>query len=125
MRAPENAHILLWDGECAFCRRCVMWVVRRDEKKRIWAVPYQEAPSPPMSAALRKRAHKAVQLIAPDGRTLEAGRACVEVLSLLGWERAVRVLGSPPLIWPVEWGYRLVARTRRFWGRLPRPPAKR
>ncbi len=124
MRVPENAHILLWDGECALCRRCVMWVVSRDKKKRIWAVPYQEAPSPPLGDALRERAREAVQLVAPDGRTLEAGRACVEVLSLLGWGAAARILGRPPLIWPVEWGYRLVARTRRFWGRLPLPPAK-
>lgn len=119
---PENACVLLWDGECEFCRRCAAWVASKDEENLIFSVPYQEAPSPPMTPALRARAREAAQLIAPDGRRFEAGRACVETLSLLGWRRTARLLRKRPFLRLVETGYRSVARTRRFWARLLPPP---
>lgn len=124
VKIPENAWLLLLDGECGACRRCAAWVASKDRMKRIFPLSYQEAPSPPMTPELRARARRAAQLIAPDGERFEAGRACVETLSLLGWRRAARLLGRPPLLWCVEVGYWCAARTRRFWGRVPPRPRR-
>lgn len=109
--------LLLWDGACGFCRRCVVWALVRDREHKIRALPYQEAPSPPMTDALRARCERAVQLLYPDGTLRSAGRAVLDVLALLGWEKTARVLGAPPLVWLVEAGYRLVARHRGWLGR--------
>jgi len=84
----------------------------------IRAVPYQEAPRPPMTDALARRCASAVHVITPDGRILSAGRASLCVLGLIGYRRLARVWAIPPLIWLVELGYWLVARNRRFFGRF-------
>jgi len=119
MPAPgeKRRALLLWDGGCAFCRRCAAWAEARDRAGRLRALPYQEAPSPPMTGALREACARAVHLILPDGRTLRAGRAVLGVLALLGWERAAALLSLPPLVWIVEAGYRLAARNRGRLGR--------
>ncbi|MEK6709683.1 MAG: hypothetical protein AABZ64_03810, partial [Nitrospinota bacterium] len=85
---------------------------------RIQALPYQEAPSPPMTEELRARCERAAHLILPDGRTLAAGRAVLGVLALLGWRRAAALLSLYPFVWIVEAGYWLAARNRGRLGRL-------
>lgn len=114
----DERAILLWDGECGFCRRCVEWVERCDREKRIRVLPFQDAPTPPMTAELRVRSQKAIQLIHPDGRITSAGRASLDVLRLLGWRKTAAFFRRPPLIWAVEGGYRLVARSRGIVSRL-------
>ncbi|MFQ5915781.1 MAG: thiol-disulfide oxidoreductase DCC family protein [Nitrospinota bacterium] len=109
--------LLLWDGECGFCRRCVEWVEARDVESRIRPLPYQEAPSPPMTEELRARCQRAVVLLLPDDKSLSAGRAVLAVLSLLGWRKTVAALSLPPFVWAVEAGYWIVARNR---GRVSR-----
>ncbi|MEE9274876.1 MAG: DCC1-like thiol-disulfide oxidoreductase family protein [bacterium] len=122
----DQPALLLWDGACGFCRRCADWVERRSgmhprpplQGRHFVASPFQEAPSPPMTDALRLRCARAVHLILPDGTTLSAGRACLGVLSLLGWPRTARLLSLPPLVWIVEALYRLVAMNRGWLGRI-------
>lgn len=108
---------LLWDGECGFCRRMVRWVVRRDRRGSFRAVPYQEAPSPPITPALRAACAEAVHVVRPDGEILRAGRACLYILERLGWG-ASRLLARSPWIGAVELGYRLLVRHRGPLGRL-------
>ena len=36
----------------------------------------------------------------------------------LGWRKTAWVLGLPPFIWFVEWGYRVVATHRVFFNRM-------
>ena len=115
MSAPA---LLLWDGDCGFCRRSVEWVQRRDTGGAIRAVPYQEAPSPPMTPELRAACGRAVHLVLPDGRVLRAGRACLEVLREIGFPFWAALLSVPPLVWAVELGYWLVARNRMLASRF-------
>ena len=117
---PKDKAILLWDGDCGLCRRCVAWAEARDDEQKLRAVPYQQAPSPPMTDELRERCQRAVQLILPDGTILPAGRACLSVMSLLGWKKTAALLSFRPLVWGVEAGYRLAAKNRGRWGRLLR-----
>ena len=115
MTAPA---LLLWDGECGFCRRSVQWAERRDAGHRFQAVPYQQAPSPPMTPALREACSRAVHLITPDGAVLRAARACLWILERTGHPVLARVLSVPPLVWLAELGYWLVARNRQLASRV-------
>ena len=110
--------LLLWDGECGFCRRSVQWAERRDTGHAFQAVPYQQAPSPPMTPELRAACSRAVHLITPEGTVLRAGRACLWVLERTGYAGLSRVLSLPPLVWAVELGYWLVARNRQLASRV-------
>lgn len=111
MTAPA---LLLWDGDCGFCRRGVLWAERRDTGHTFQAVPYQQAPSPPMTPELRAACARAVHLLTPEGRMLRAGKACLWVLARTGYPLLARVLALPPLVWAVELGYWLVARNRKL-----------
>jgi predicted DCC family thiol-disulfide oxidoreductase YuxK len=114
----SSNHVILFDGACGLCRRAVDWVGRRDRARRFDALPYQDAPAPPMTPALRAACARAVHVITRDGRVLSAGRASLFVLGELGYSRTAMVLGSPPLLWIVEAAYRLVARNRGFFGQF-------
>ncbi len=101
------------------------WARRRGAERRFRIVSYQDAPSPPMTPALRERARRAVQVLTPEGRRLEAGRASLYVLARVGYPGAARVLSLPPFSWAVELGYRGVAANRRFLERwLSRDPRR-
>ena len=110
--------LLLWDGECGFCRRSVEWVEKKDSAQAFTALPYQEAPSPPMTPALRAACARAFHVVRADGTVLRAGAAALYVLKQLGHPALAELLGLPPLSWAVELGYWVVARNRRLFSRL-------
>jgi predicted DCC family thiol-disulfide oxidoreductase YuxK len=115
---PVKQHWLIWDGECGFCRECVLWVQKRDTRQRFYAVAFQTAPSPPMTTALLEQSRHTVQVVTVDGQIFSAGEACAFVLQEIGYQK----LGSIMRLWGlrtiVEWGYRRVARNRDFFGRI-------
>lgn len=112
-------HWLIWDGTCGFCRRSVVWFQQRDHERRFRVVPYQGCPSPPMTPALREASSRAIQVITADGRQVSGGRAVLFALREIGQRPALmRIATTPPLIWLVEAGYRVVARNRQFFSRL-------
>lgn len=98
-------HVVIWDGQCGFCRRSVALVERHDRRHRLRPVSSQ-------SMGLGKL--PALRVETAGGRRLEAGRACLFVLAQIGHPRLARLLSRPPLVWAVEAGYRLVARYRRY-----------
>ena len=111
-------HVILWDGACGLCRRAVAWVRRRDRLRRFDTLPYQDAPSPPMTPELRAACARAVHVITADGRLLRGADASLFVLEGLGFRWTARVLRIPPLVWVTDAAYRLVARHRNFFGRF-------
>lgn len=117
-RLQADKYWLLWDGECGFCRRAVFWALARDQVGLLAALPYQQAPWPPMDENLALACRRAVHLRHPDGRLEGAGRACLRVLELVGYRRTAHWLRLPPLVWGVELGYWLVARNRMVFSRL-------
>ncbi len=68
-------NLVLWDGACGFCQRSVEWFKRQDASHQFEFVPYQQAPSPPMTEELRRACAKAVHVVMPDGTVIRAGRA--------------------------------------------------
>lgn len=114
----RETHWLIWDGNCGFCRRSVEWVKARDGNDLFRAIPFQDAPAPPMTPELYERARVAVQVILPDGHVLEAGEAAAYVLGRIGYRWLERILRFP-LFRPItEWGYRRVANNREFWAKI-------
>jgi len=80
----------------------------------IHAVPYQKAPTPPMTTILARRCANSVHVITQDGRLLSGGHACVYVLGRIGFGTTERVGTTPPFDFLVETAYRFVARNRRL-----------
>ena len=116
--AASDHYWLLWDGDCGFCRRAVVWALQRDHAGLLAATPYQQAPWPPMDEALAAACSRAVHLRHPDGGLDRAGRACLSVLELVGYRRIARLMRLPPLVWGVELGYWVVARNRILFSKL-------
>ncbi len=71
-----------------------------------------------MTDALAARCAGAVHVITPEGTVVSAGRASLYVLDRIGWHTLAAVCSTPPLVWLVELGYRLIARHRRFASRF-------
>jgi len=109
---------VLWDGDCGFCRRGMQWFARRDVAGRMRMVPYQQAPSPPMTPELAAACERALYVVHPDGSTTRAGRAILYMLAVIGHPWPARVLSWPPLVWLVELGYRIVAGNRHLFSRI-------
>lgn len=111
--------LLIWDGECGFCRNALTWLLRHDHDARFRPVPYQELSSPPLTPKLRQQATRAVQVITPDGEQISAGRAVLFVLRQVGWRPVlVRLASRRPCVWAVELGYWVVARNRSAFSRF-------
>ena len=111
-------HLILWDGECEFCRRTVAWIQSKDHRGLFAASPYQEVASPPMTPELHAACEYAVHLITTEGKTLRAGRAVLYIVERIGWGGFARLLTLPPMIWLVEIVYKIVAKNRPLFARL-------
>ncbi len=102
-------HLVLWDGECGFCRRSVEWLAANDKRGALEFKPYQ---SVELAPSLREACKSAVHVIKADGTVIKAGRAmmfCGTFTRFSGWARIA--------LWPVfmpfiELGYKFVARNR-------------
>jgi predicted DCC family thiol-disulfide oxidoreductase YuxK len=117
---PGRRHLILWDGECGFCRDSIDWVMAHDRRGVLAELPYQDVPDPPMTPELREACGRAVHVITADGRLLRAGQASLFVLEQLGWRRLAAIARVPPLLWLVEAAYRVVASHRPLMSRLVR-----
>lgn len=120
----EPKPLILWDGACGLCFESVLWLKKRDEDQFI-ASPFQAVPEPPMTPALARACEDAVHILQPNGETLRAGKAVLFALGRIGYSKSARILRTPPFIWLVEIGYRLVAQNRHRLTRWIRPILRR
>ena len=114
----DHRDIVLWDGQCGFCRRGMRWFEKRDARGQLHMVPFQEAPSPPMTPRLALECERAIYIVHSDGSMTRAGRAILYLFETIGYRRMARFLGFAPFVWGVELGYWLVARNRYLASRL-------
>jgi predicted DCC family thiol-disulfide oxidoreductase YuxK len=110
-RDPNPKHLVLWDGECGFCRRSVKWLLAHDRFGRLEAVPSQEAD---ISPQLRAQCQKAVHVIKSDGEILRAGRAMLFCGEQTRWHQLTRIAGWKIFVPFVEMGYALIAKNRHI-----------
>jgi len=106
--------ILIYDDQCAFCRRWVRRLKRWDRADAIVLLPLADPEAPLVArrdtAALRRAAH----LVRPDGTVFAGAAAARELFGFLplGWilRAAMRIPGVLPV---AEMVYAWIART---WG---------
>ncbi len=71
-----------------------------------------------MTPELAEACGQAMHILCRDGTRLRAGRAALVLAAEMGWRRTSRFLSIQPMIWFVQLGYTLVARSRRLTGRI-------
>ena len=104
-------HLVLWDGDCGFCRRSVEWLASKDKRGALEFKPYQ---SVDLAPSVREACGQAIHVIKADGEMIRAGRAmmfCGLFTPFSGWAR----IAMWPIFLPfVELGYAFVARNRQL-----------
>ncbi|HVE99386.1 MAG TPA: DCC1-like thiol-disulfide oxidoreductase family protein [Mycobacteriales bacterium] len=115
-RTREYDGTLVYDGDCAFCTRCVRWMERR-LPLRPRVVAWQQADLAGLGLT-QQACEDAVQWVEPSGRRAAGAAAVAWLLVLSGgmWRVPGRLMLTPPISWLAAGVYRLVARNR---GRLP------
>jgi len=102
----SSQHMVLFDGDCAFCRRCIAYARALDVRNRFAFEPFQSAQHPALTPQLRAACAQAVHVITRRGRILSGGRACFFLLEEASDKRLVkrlaRLMRSFPLVIPVE-----------------------
>jgi len=110
--------VLVYDGDCRFCRGCVRVIERWDRRRRVRIVPFQDeealAALPPIP---RQALEAAMQLVSPSDAIRAGAEAAPALLQLLPGGRPLAVLfrlpGIPALAARV---YAVVARNRHRLG---------
>ena len=130
MAAPRDTPLLVFDGDCGFCRFCVEYWTKLTQNK-IRYVAFQEAGAQFPEVPLEDF-KAAVQLIQPDASRLSAAAAVFRVLAYApGYGWALWFYQHVPGFAPAsECAYRIVAANRAFfdklrllfWGRALEPP---
>lgn len=89
--------VLIYDGNCAFCRRWIARLKRWDHGNRIEMVPARHRDDiPRMPAISDADLDRAIHLITVDNRVLRGGRALPELLRWLPGSFLLRVLCMVP-----------------------------
>lgn len=104
--------VLVYDGDCAFCRRCVVFVERRITRRpRLVAWQFADLEALGLTA---EECQEAVQWVGPDGRHASAQRAVARTLVGAGggWSVLGRLLLLPGIDWSAGVVYRWVAANR-------------
>ena len=111
MRADRA--ILIYDGDCGFCRQTVAMVSKWDREGRLTLIPFQDQarvaafriPLPALAAAMH--------LVLPDGRVLAGADAAADLLRLLPGKRWLAGIFALPGVLPLaRHVYRWIARQR-------------
>ncbi|WP_248960954.1 thiol-disulfide oxidoreductase DCC family protein [Sphaerisporangium perillae] len=109
--------MLVYDGDCGFCRRCVEFG-RRHLPLMPRVSAWQELDLADHGLTLDE-VTRSVQLLGPHGLRASGARAVAVLLALQPrpwWRAAGLVMMAPPVSWAAEAVYRLIARYRH---RLP------
>lgn len=108
-------HVVIYDGQCPFCRRQMEWIRARDRAGRLEFLPWE---SPERTARFPQLALAALEdgmrVVRPDGQ-IETGAAGVaEILHQLpGWRGVAWMLRVPGLRVIAGSMYRWVATHRQ------------
>ena len=116
MTGPEQS-VLLYDGDCAFCRRSLERILVWDRKKRVRPVAIQSEEGSRLLAPLAPEARlDSWHLVRADGTLFSGGAVAAPLARLLpGGRPLAAVFAAFP--GATERVYRLVARNRGRWAR--------
>jgi predicted DCC family thiol-disulfide oxidoreductase YuxK len=116
----DGRSVVLYDGDCAFCKWSVDRILRWDRSRRLRAVPIQSEEGDRLLAAVDPaRRLDSWHLVTPDGRLFSAGAAAEPLARSLPFGRPLAALfGAFPGL--TERVYVEIARRRSLWARLLR-----
>ncbi|MBI1910893.1 MAG: DUF393 domain-containing protein [Deltaproteobacteria bacterium] len=111
--------MVLFDGECAFCKRWILWC-RKITGSRVDYATYKRVLSDYPQIA-EKRCEEALQLITSDGNFFSGAHAIFKAFFLSGKYRIfLRLYENFPLFASLsERFYQIVANNRKFLSKLP------
>ncbi len=126
---PLTKPTLLFDGQCAVCRRIALWV-QRSAKNRAGESNIVERPIGNDPDELRSLnaslniwdAYAVIHLLMPDGSMKQGGEAVAEVLRNLpncrwfAWSFRVGVFGHRPFQWLLNGAYIILSKSRPLLG---------
>ena len=114
--------VLVFDGECTFCRSCVQFAARI-QKREFTSVAYQDADLGRLGLRLEECVD-AVQWVETTTSHVSAHEAVAAVLKAarFPWPVAGRVMMLPGVRWIAARVYRRVARQRQCIVTAPTPP---
>jgi predicted DCC family thiol-disulfide oxidoreductase YuxK len=117
--------LLLYDGDCRFCRWSVAWVHDRDSRGVLKPVPILSRTGAELLSDLAPADRlKSIHVIRGDGTRLSGGEAVPVVLDALpGWQRLAGLTRVSPTA--TDAAYRFVARHRDSFSRLLFSSSKR
>jgi predicted DCC family thiol-disulfide oxidoreductase YuxK len=122
---PPERWLILYDGDCGFCRWSLAHVLALDRRRLLAAVELGSRAAGALLADLSAEQRAGSwHLIAPDGRRYSAGAALAPLLALLPAGRIpARAIGSAPGL--TDRAYRWVAANRSKLSRAIPASAKR
>lgn len=108
---------LVYDGDCAFCRRWIERLRRWDPHGEIAVVPLQQTDRVAAFRIPHAALEEAMHLILPDGRVFAGAAATPEILRRLRGRRWLAwAFAVPGVPWVAARVYRWVARRRHRLG---------
>ena len=115
---PPGEHVLVFDGECGFCRTCAEFV-HKHARVSIALVPFSELKQYDLLTSLNHRQIVAsAHYITPDGKEYHGGESITRALRLVPGCRVVGILDLRGMSLFRELAYTLVASHRSILSRV-------
>ena len=113
--------VVLYDGQCAFCRVCARLLRRLDRGSRLDLLDFNLSEADPILAALPAAERRtALHVADADGSMHSAGPALRQALAVALSPGAGRPLTSPAVARIIDAGYRFIAARRNHLGWIER-----
>jgi predicted DCC family thiol-disulfide oxidoreductase YuxK len=116
--SADGRDVVLYDGECGFCKWSLDKILAWDRARRLRPVPIQSEEGARLLAAIEPAVRlDSWHLVTSDGELYSAGAAAAPLARLLpGGRPLAAILAAFPRT--TERGYRFVAEHRDRWARL-------
>lgn len=109
----DSAPVLIYDGECAFCRQWVRRWQRWDRRGRVRLLSLQDPAAVQLSGRSREQLEEAMCLVLPGGIVRVGADVLPDLLTFVSGGTLVRIaLGFPGVMWLTHRVYGWVARRR-------------
>jgi predicted DCC family thiol-disulfide oxidoreductase YuxK len=123
-RMGSGRLLVLFDGWCGVCTRCIGWVRARDRAGRVSSLPNQTPGLKERLGLSRDEVNRQVWAITRDGGACGGAAACAAVLRELGgvWRALAMLYEVPGLRWCADRFYAWFALRRgrlSRWGVIP------
>tara|TARA_B110000014_G_C19974811_1_gene504724 strand:+ start:144 stop:542 length:399 start_codon:yes stop_codon:yes gene_type:complete len=92
-----SKNILIWDGNCKFCQKCMNWLISKGGEKKIFLIPFQKIPYPPMSDEFKKECIQSIQLLKLNHEIFTGGDAISEILFAIEYKKIANMMRKPIL----------------------------